>query len=148
MKNIALLLLIFCTLCGSVRSQEIDSLINSVLIKHNLVGLSVAFVKDNRIIYNKGFGLANIEKGIPVDDSTRFRIASVSKCITALSLMTLYDKGLFRLDDDISNILGYKVRNPYFPDQPITVRMVLKHTSSLNDGSGYSRFVSTLKRYR
>lgn len=134
-------------LCGQVSAQEIDSLIDSVLIKHNLTGLSVAFVKDNKIVYNKGFGLANIEKGINVDDSTRFRIASVSKSITALSLMTLYDKGLFSLDDDIGKLLGYPVRNPYFPDQPITVRMVLKHTSSITDGSGYSKFVGTLKRY-
>jgi CubicO group peptidase (beta-lactamase class C family) len=147
MKRIISIILLTFVLIGPVRSQQIDSLLDSVLIKHNLVGLSVAFVKDNKIIYNKGFGLANIEKNIEVTDSTRFRIASVSKCITALSLMTLYDKGLFRLDDDISNILGYRVRNPYFPDQPITVRMVLKHTSSINDGSAYSRFIGTLKRY-
>jgi CubicO group peptidase (beta-lactamase class C family) len=147
MKRITSIILFICALSGSVRSQDIDSLFDSVMKKHNLIGLSVAFVKDNKIIYNKGFGLANIEKSINVDDSTRFRIASVSKCITALSLMTLYDKGLFRLDDDIGNLLGYRVRNPYFPDQPITVRMVLKHTSSITDGSGYSKFVGTLKKY-
>lgn len=147
MKKTTSILLFICVLSGSIRSQEIDSLIDSVLIKHNLIGLQVAFIKDNKVVYNKGFGLANIEKNIKVNDSTSFRIASVSKSITALSLMSLYDKGLFSLDDDIGNLLGYKVRNPYFPDQPITVRMVLKHTSSITDGSGYSKFVGTLKKH-
>ena len=147
MKRILSIILLICALFGSVRSQDLDSLIDSVMVKHDLIGLSIAFVKDNKIIYNKGFGLANIEKGIRIDDSTRFRIASVSKSITAVALLSLYDKGLFSLDDDVGNLLGYKVRNPYFPDQPITVRMVLKHTSSISDGSGYSKFVGTLKKY-
>ncbi len=41
--------------------------------------------------------------------------------------MTLYDKGLLSLDEDISNILGYTVRSPFFPDFPITVKMILSH---------------------
>lgn len=57
--------------------------------------------------------------------------------------MTLYDKGLFKLDDDISYYLGYQVRNPSFPTIPITFRMILSHTSSIRDGSpAYDNFLS------
>ena len=45
--------------------------------------------------------------------------------------MTLFDKNKFYLDQDISDFLGYKVRNPNFPDTPITIKSVLSHTSSI-----------------
>jgi len=70
-----------------------------------------------------------------------YKIASISKTITATALMILYEKGLFQLDEDISDILGYKIRNPHFPLIPITPRMLLSHTSSIQDGDGFYNFV-------
>jgi CubicO group peptidase (beta-lactamase class C family) len=55
--------------------------------------------------------------------------------------MTLFEQGKFRLDQDISEILGYRVRNPNFPNTPITVSSVLSHTSSIRDGSTYDDFL-------
>ena len=73
-----------------------------------------------------------------VDEQTCFRIASVTKWVTAIGLMTLYDQGKLDLDRDISSYLGFKVRNPAYPDTPITARMILNHTSSLSpDASDY-----------
>ena len=73
-----------------------------------------------------------------VDENTCFRIASVTKWVTAIGLMTLYDQGKLDLDRDISDYLGFKVRNPAFPNTPITARMLLSHTSSLSpDASDY-----------
>lgn len=72
------------------------------------------------------------------DENTCFRIASVTKWITAIGLMTLYDQGKLDLDKDISSYLGFTVRNPAFPNTPITARMLLNHTSSLSpDASDY-----------
>ena len=67
-----------------------------------------------------------------VDENTCFRIASITKWVTAIGLMTLYDQGKLDLDKDISSYLGFKVRNPAFPNTPITARMLLSHTSSLS----------------
>lgn len=67
-----------------------------------------------------------------VDENTCFRIASITKWVTAIGLMTLYDQGKLDLDRDISNYLGYPVRNPAFPDTPVTTRMLMTHTSSLS----------------
>ena len=73
-----------------------------------------------------------------VDENTCFRIASITKWVTAIGLMTLYDDGKLDLDKDISTYLGFKVRNPAYPDTPITARMLLSHTSSLSpDASNY-----------
>lgn len=67
-----------------------------------------------------------------VDDQTCFRIASVTKWVTAIGLMTLYDQGKLDLDRDIGDYLGFPVRNPAWPDTPVTARMLLSHTSSLS----------------
>ena len=73
-----------------------------------------------------------------VNEQTCFRIASVTKWVTAIGLMTLYDQGKLDLDRDIGSYLGYKVRNPAYPDTPVTARMLLSHTSSLSpDASNY-----------
>ena len=66
------------------------------------------------------------------DENTCFRIASITKWVTAIGLMTLYDQGKLDLDRDISKYLGFTVRNPAFPDTPVTARMLLSHTSSLS----------------
>ncbi len=62
------------------------------------------------------------------------RIASISKLVTTLGVMRLVDQGKLDLDRDISDYLGYRVRNPAFPDRPITLRLLLSHQSSLIDG--------------
>ena len=67
-----------------------------------------------------------------VSENTCFRIASVTKWVTAIGLMTLYDQGRLDLDRDISEYLGFPVRNPAWPDTPVTARMLLSHTSSLS----------------
>ena len=63
------------------------------------------------------------------------RIASISKLVTALGVMRLVDQGRLDLDRDVSDYLGWRLRNPAFPDQPITLRLLLSHRSSLIDGA-------------
>lgn len=91
---------------------------------------TIVLSKDGKTFLSWSFGGA--------DERTCFRIASVTKWVTAIGLMTLYDQGKLDLDKDISSYLGFKVRNPAFPDTPITARMLLSHTSSLSpDASNY-----------
>ena len=65
-------------------------------------------------------------------EETCLRVASVTKWVTAIGLMTLYDQGKLDLDEDIGRYLPFPVRNPAWPDVPITARMLLTHTSSLS----------------
>ena len=124
-----------------MNAQNTQSKLDSVVKKHQLMGLSV-YVKADKKIENYSFGLRNINQNLPVTENTRFRVASISKAFTALGLIKLFDKKKFKLDDDISDYMDYKIRNPNFPDAKITFAMLLSHTSTLNDGDGYDGFLS------
>ncbi|WP_229445869.1 serine hydrolase [Massilia sp. LC238] len=107
----------------------------------SLPGLAVVAVRGGEIVYSRQFGYKRLASpGLPaqpMDADTMFRIASVSKLVTALGAMKLVEQGRVALDQDVSAWLGYRLRNPQFPDQPITLRMLLTHTSSLRDEGGF-----------
>jgi CubicO group peptidase (beta-lactamase class C family) len=134
--------LIFIITQQQLSSQNLTNSIQQIQQDHDLMGgVVVVFCKD-QILQTIPFGTADYQRSIPVSDSSMFRIASISKTITAIAVMQLYEDGLLNLDTDIGNILGYQVRNPNFSSTPITVRMLLSHTSTINDGSTYSNFLS------
>jgi len=83
------------------------------------------------------FGYARLQKKIPVTQSTCFRIASVSKLVMSFGALSLEAGGLLDLDCDISEYLGYPVRSPYVKDVPVTLRMLLTHTSRITDDGPY-----------
>ncbi len=82
-------------------------------------------------------GVANRVSGRAVSIDDPVRIASVSKLYVALGVMRLVDQGKLNLDRDVSDYLGWRVRNPAFPDAPITLRLLLSHQSSVTDGADY-----------
>jgi CubicO group peptidase (beta-lactamase class C family) len=109
---------------------------------HRLASLSVLAIKEGRIVYAQQFGHRFIDATNPAysraaNADTLYRVASISKLITTIGVMRLVEAGTLSLDADISEVLGYRVRNPHFPDDAITLRMLLTHTSSLRDGGGY-----------
>jgi len=106
-------------------------------------GLGVIVYKDGEEIYSRFMGRRYIDsenpaKDLPVTRDTRFRVASVSKHFTIFTIMQLVEQGKLDLDADASKYLGFSLRNPNYPDTPITVRMLASHTSSLRDGKVYS----------
>lgn len=119
--------------------KNLETEIQETVDKLNVVGLSISVIENNKISYSQGFGYADIDKNIKTDTNTIYRIASISKSITASAIMKLYEEGKFKLDDDINDYLnGFEVRNPNFPDEKITFKMLLTHTSSIIDGDTYS----------
>ena len=114
---------------GSI-PDEVVALLNRMASESGAVCGTVVLSKDGKTFLTWSFG--------GVNDSTCFRIASVTKWVTAIGLMTLYDQGKLDLDKDISDYLPFKVRNPAWPETKITARMLLSHTSSLSpDASSY-----------
>jgi CubicO group peptidase (beta-lactamase class C family) len=118
-------------------SQKIESAIQQMMQSNPVVGLSVAVVKNNKIIYNHSFGFKDLEQQIPLNNQNIFRIASISKSFTATAMMQLVAKKQVSLDQDVSELIGFKVRNPKFPNKVITLKMILSHRSSINDSEGY-----------
>ena len=94
--------------------------------------LSTCIIKDDQIIWSKGYGFYDVSNEKQATIDTIYILASVSKTVGGTALMQLYEQGLFDLDDDVNTYLPFELRNPNFPDDPITIRMLLSHTSSLN----------------
>lgn len=134
---IATVLLICFVISGYAQVEKAETEIQAIMKELNVVGLSVAVVKNNEIIYTHAFGRKDIEKNIPLQENDVFRIASISKSFCATSIMQLAEARKLSLDDDFSNLVGFKVRNPKYPETVITLKMVMSHTSSINDSQGY-----------
>ncbi len=114
--------------------KETDEFIIATMNKYTLPGLAVGVVHDGRLVYGKGFGLADGRAQRPVTTDTVFRIASITKTFTAIGLMQLWEQGKFQLDDPVNDYLvAYKVRhrNPQAP--PVTFRHLLTHTSGIGE---------------
>jgi CubicO group peptidase (beta-lactamase class C family) len=75
------------------------------------------------------------DRPVTIDDPVR--VASISKLVTALAAMRLVDQGKLDLDRDVSQYLSWKIRNPTFPDSPITLRQLLSHRAGLRDSIDY-----------
>lgn len=125
--------------------QGLDHQIESFMKKWNIVGASVAVVKDERLIYSKGFGYADQEKEVKVEPKHLFRVASVSKLITATAVMKLVEENLVNLDDTVFGMNGILDDEKFqkFTDQRvlnITVRNLLNHTSGWTNKKGDPMF--------
>lgn len=137
LKILSITFLIFCSLSVFAQNEKAEADLRDIMKKLDVVGLSVAVVKKGEIIYANSFGLKNIETKAPLANTDIFRIASISKSFSATSIMQLIEAGKLSLDDDFSDLVGFKIRNPKFPDKVITLRMIMSHTSSINDSQGY-----------
>ncbi|MEK3882031.1 serine hydrolase [Paenibacillus sp. PL2-23] len=113
-------------------SAFLDSFFTAEEVKPQYVGASVVVVKDGRVLAQKGYGYADLEKKLAVDpSSTVFRIASISKTFAAAAIMQLAEQGKLRLQDDITPYIGeVSFHNPF--DQPVTIEHLLTHTTGFD----------------
>lgn len=117
---------------ASGKIASIDDAINALMTRSKVPGLSIAVVKDNRLLWKKGYGLADVENSVPAQSLTAYRIASVSKPITAVAVMQLAERGRLDLDAPIQTYVAN------FPKKPwdITARQLLGHLSGVRNYSG------------
>lgn len=123
--------------CLAQRAASAEDELAAIMARHQAIGLSVAVVKGGDIIYSHSFGWKDRERSEPLGAGDVFRIASISKSFVATGIMQLVDAGKLSLDDDVSHLIGFRVRNPAYPDSVITLRMILSHRSSISDKNGY-----------
>src|SRR5580704_4443905 len=92
-------------------------------------GCALAVIKDARIVYKRGYGMADLDHNIPIGPASIFHIASISKQFTATAIVLLAQEGKLSLDDEVRKYI------PELPDfgEPITIRHLIHHTSGLRD---------------
>jgi CubicO group peptidase (beta-lactamase class C family) len=120
---------------GPIDAADIDKLLK----QFTLPGVSIAVIKDFKIDWAKGYGMADVEAGTPVTADTMFQAASISKTVAAMTSMRAVQDGRFTLDQDVNTILkSWKLPGGGFTqERPVTPRGLMSHTSGTGDGFGY-----------
>lgn len=136
----------------ALASQTISDYVES----GDLAGISVMVIKDGKLVQRDNFGYADIKNKASIEDNTIFRIYSMTKPVTAVALMTLYDEGKFDLDDKVSeyipefeNMMVYNSEASHYLDfqnQEMTIRNLLTHTSGIPYGWSPNSFVDSCYR--
>lgn len=132
-KWIVLLVVLFDYSFVFSQTGNIDSLITNYMNTNHIPGCATLIVKDGNIVFEKYYGYANLQTGQLVNPNTIFMLASVSKTILGATIMNVQENGGFNLNDSIDNYIPFPVRNPNFPEVPITFRQLMSHVSSIND---------------
>lgn len=113
--------------------DNLGTFLDKKINKAGIAGISVAMIRDGEIASTWQAGYADVANKKPVTDETVFQIASISKTVTGIAVMQLYERGLIDLDDDINQYLSFKIEHPQYPENPITFRRLLSHTAGLKD---------------
>ena len=109
-----------------------DGILPLQLERSDIAGASVLVMKDGNVLLAKGYGYADVKKKKPVDPaSTIFRLASISKLFTWISVMQLEEQGKLNLDTDVNQYLDFQIR-PAF-NKPITLRNLMTHTGGFEE---------------
>ncbi len=116
--------------------DSLDNLITEHMDRNHIPGVAVAAVFSGEVIWTGVYGYADVEEQVPVTEDTLFHIASVSKPVTATVLLSSLEEYEW-LDHDINTYLPFEVRNPNYPDIPITIRQLLRHRSGIVDNIEY-----------
>ena len=110
----------------------LDDLLATQMEEYHVAGAAISVVKDGKLLFAKGYGYADLEKGIPVDpEQTIFRVGSVGKLFTWTAVMQLVEQGKLDLDADINTYLDFHIPDTY--PEPITLKHLMTHTSGIED---------------
>ena len=110
---------------------------DAVFKRYHTLGACVCVIENGRVTHTYCYGQVDRE-GTPVTPDTMFRVGSISKMVTSMGVMRLVEDGALTLDGDVSSALGLTVRNPQYPDTPITLRQLMSHTAGFRDSGLYS----------
>ena len=118
------------------RIQQSDSLtqkLQEANAEGEVVGFSVAIINPDEVLYQKGFGFRNAKDSSAYQANTVQNIGSVAKTVLGIALLRAQEMGKLQIDDPIADYLPFDVINPHHPDQPITIRHLATHSSSIVD---------------
>ena len=142
MKRTSIITLVLCFLtlqnisAQVITPPQIDALVEKVLKAFDVPGISVGIIKDDKLIFAKGYGVRSLDSKKPMDENTLVGIASNSKAFTAAALGMLIDEGKLKWDSKVTDFIPeFKMYNPYVTEE-FTVADLLTHRSGLGLGAG------------
>lgn len=113
--------------------DEIDELVIDARQDYNLEGISITATRGTKMVFNRAYGDADLDASRELTPGTSMLTGSISQAMLGAAVMRLVQQRELRLDTNVENYLDIPVRNPSFPDTPITLRMLVTHTSSIVD---------------
>jgi CubicO group peptidase (beta-lactamase class C family) len=119
----------------TVTSSSIEGRVEKMMNDTGIVGLGAAIIVNKKVVWIKGFGYADKDNKVPFTPNTVMNIGSISKTFTGVGMMRAVEDKKVSLDEDINKYLPFKVINPYFPGEKITLRNLATHTSGITDRS-------------
>ena len=131
--KLSFLFLLLTSVCFGQTLPEIDLFIEKELNSDKVAALAVAVIDSGQVVHLSANGFRDLENKVKATINTPFHIASVSKTVTNLAIFKLVESGKIDLNTDINNYLPFKVKNPHYPNDKITVRELLNHRSGIKD---------------
>tara|TARA_R110002073_G_scaffold216229_2_gene376450 strand:+ start:14266 stop:15366 length:1101 start_codon:yes stop_codon:yes gene_type:complete len=128
-----LIFLLVSTISFGQTLPKINSLIKADIDAQKAPALAVAVIDSGKVVHLSTHGLRDVKLNKKANLHTPFHIASVSKTVTNMAVFKLVEQGKIDLKTDVSTYLPFQVKNPYFPNQKITVALLLKHRSGIKD---------------
>lgn len=115
------------------KAEKFEKEVAAIVKDQQIVGANVIVLKNNEITLSKSYGSANLKKGTEMTEDHIFRLGAICRQFAVVAIMQLVEQGKISLTADISDYLGFPVRNPRYPDLPITVKMLLTNTSTIGE---------------
>lgn len=129
--------------------EGLDRLIEAFLREHSVAGAALAVTDHGRLVYSRGYGYADVAAKQPVTAQSLFRIASISKPITAVAVLQLIEQGRLGLGDRVYEILGVPQLDGAAPPDPrlasITIRQLLQHTGGWDRDKSFDAMFESVR---
>ena len=105
-------------------TKNLDEFIENQRERYHIPGIAAYVVKNTEIIWAESYNWADFENNVPMSTSGIINIGSISKTFTATAIMQLWGEGTIHLAADVNEYLAFNIRNPFFPDSPITIQQL------------------------
>jgi len=128
-------IILFISCEKEVPDYDTDMEIQKIMAEYDIPSITACIFQHNKIVWSQSYGNSDIEHQAIATEETIYHIGSISKLFIVTAIMQLEEKGLLELITDINNYLPFTLSNPNFPDDPITIKMLLTHTSGLVSGT-------------
>ena len=127
------------------RLAPLDRLMLDFLRRHRLPGASLAVARHGRLVYARGFGVADRRSGEVVQPGSLFRIASLSKPLTSVAILKLVEAGRLKLDDSVADVLGLKPEVDVERNRRVSIRQCLQHTGGWDRGDSFDPMFQSIR---